>query len=73
MNSFQERVSLLFPWIVLAAFACVHCAPLLGPAEDKEIANHAAILARCQAEGRLADAGDHIAAYERCLKDAGVK
>jgi len=52
--------------LVVLAMAC---GPTLTPAEAADLAQHAATLAKCRAEGK--DAGSY-AAYEACKQDAGL-
>lgn len=49
------------------------CTPSWTSKDGAELADHGAILARCQAEGDDAAVGQHIKTYDACLKDAGVK
>lgn len=70
----MQRIDML---LVAVAFPAVvaSCAGAgaLGPAEDNQISDHAAELAHCQAVGREAPDGGHIATYEACKAEAGIR
>lgn len=57
------------------ALALAACCAFLTPADRAEIANDAARIAQCQAEGRAckADGGaDCWGVYDGCMRDAGL-
>ncbi len=57
---------------VVAVVAIAGCA-IFGPAERADLSQHMNTLEQCQEVGRQAPDGGHIAAYDACKAEAGVK
>ncbi len=65
----SSRLAIIFPWVCLLAFIFSSgCKPLLGPAEDEQIANHAALIAKCEIEARMGVPGMHpVDVFDACM------
>ncbi len=70
----MTRTGILLPWACLTAFTLTQCKPLLGPKEDQEIKNHAALIAKCQIEARMALPGEHpLDVFDACMARGAPK
>ena len=70
---FSVGVSILGLRLIVA---CAACGAGLTPADEAHIAAQAAIIARCQAEGRAckADGGTGcFGTYDSCMRDGGLR
>lgn len=62
------RHALVFGGAAITAAAC----SVFGPAERAHVANTANALEQCQEKGREGPDGGHLAAYEACMREAGL-